>query len=102
MSGPSALFEFFRRFRTVREQAWSSCRVSVAGCQLSVTASVRVSAGAQKEIHKMAVPVSQAWTVASYVLKQKLKGRKKYPLVLMLEPLFRCNTIGRAACRHLA
>src|ERR1700710_2951574 len=39
----------------------------------------------------MAVPVSQAWTVASYVLGQKLRGRKRYPLVLMLEPLFRCN-----------
>jgi hypothetical protein len=39
----------------------------------------------------MAVPVSQAWTVATYVLGQKLKGRKRYPLVLMLEPLFRCN-----------
>src|SRR3979490_1080475 len=39
----------------------------------------------------MAVPVSQMWTVASYVLKQKLAGRKRYPLVLMLEPLFRCN-----------
>ena len=39
----------------------------------------------------MAVPVSQALTVASYVLKQKLSGRKKYPLVLMLEPLFMCN-----------
>jgi hopanoid biosynthesis associated radical SAM protein HpnH len=31
------------------------------------------------------------WTVASYVLKQKLRGVKRYPLVLMLEPLFRCN-----------
>src|SRR6516162_9710398 len=39
----------------------------------------------------MPVPVSQAWTVASYVLKQKWKGRKQYPLVLMLEPLYRCN-----------
>ncbi|MEO0794429.1 MAG: adenosyl-hopene transferase HpnH [Verrucomicrobiota bacterium] len=39
----------------------------------------------------MPVPVSQAATVASYVLKQKLAGRKHYPLVLMLEPLFRCN-----------
>src|ERR1700744_3935733 len=39
----------------------------------------------------MAVPISQAWTVASYVMKQKLSGRKRYPLVLMLEPLFRCN-----------
>ena len=39
----------------------------------------------------MAVPLSQALTVATYVLKQKLAGRKQYPLVLMLEPLFRCN-----------
>jgi hopanoid biosynthesis associated radical SAM protein HpnH len=39
----------------------------------------------------MSVPVSQAWTVATYVLSQKLRGRKRYPLVLMLEPLFRCN-----------
>ncbi len=45
----------------------------------------------------MAVPVSQAWTVASYVVKQKLKGRKRYPLVLMLEPLFRCN-LACAGC----
>ena len=45
----------------------------------------------------MAVPVSQAWTVATYVLKQKLKGRKQYPLVLMLEPLFRCN-LACAGC----
>ena len=45
----------------------------------------------------MAVPVSQAWTVASYVLKQKLTGRKRYPLVLMLEPLFRCN-LACAGC----
>lgn len=27
----------------------------------------------------------------SYVLSQKIRGRKRYPLVLMLEPLFRCN-----------
>src|SRR5579875_1112382 len=45
----------------------------------------------------MAVPVSQALTVAGYVLKQKIKGRKKYPLVLMLEPLFRCN-LACAGC----
>ncbi len=37
------------------------------------------------------------WTVATYVLKQKLKGRKRYPLVLMLEPLFRCN-LACAGC----
>jgi len=45
----------------------------------------------------MPVPVSQMWTVATYVLKQKLKGRKQYPLVLMLEPLFRCN-LACAGC----
>ena len=45
----------------------------------------------------MGVPVSQMWTVATYVLKQKLQGRKHYPLVLMLEPLFRCN-LACAGC----
>ena len=45
----------------------------------------------------MSVPVSQMWTVASYVLKQKIKGNKRYPLVLMLEPLFRCN-LACAGC----
>jgi hopanoid biosynthesis associated radical SAM protein HpnH len=45
----------------------------------------------------MPVPVSQAWTVASYVLKQKFNGRKQYPLVLMLEPLYRCN-LACAGC----
>jgi len=37
------------------------------------------------------------WTVASYLVKQKLAGRKRYPFVLMLEPLFRCN-LACAGC----
>ena len=45
----------------------------------------------------MPVPISQAFTVATYVLKQKLMGRKRYPFVLMLEPLFRCN-LACAGC----
>lgn len=45
----------------------------------------------------MPVPVSQMWTVASYVLKQRLLRRRRYPLVLMLEPLFRCN-LSCAGC----
>ncbi|PYY11620.1 MAG: adenosyl-hopene transferase HpnH [Acidobacteria bacterium] len=45
----------------------------------------------------MAGPISQMWTVSTYVLKQKLAGRKRYPLVLMLEPLFRCN-LACAGC----
>jgi hopanoid biosynthesis associated radical SAM protein HpnH len=46
---------------------------------------------------RVGVPVSQIWTVATYVLKQKVKGRKRFPLVLMLEPLFRCN-LACAGC----
>ena len=39
----------------------------------------------------MSIPVAQMMAVTSYVMRQKVAGRKKYPLVLMLEPLFRCN-----------
>lgn len=39
----------------------------------------------------MGVPVSQMWTVAKYVLGKKIRRVQRYPIVLMLEPLFRCN-----------
>src|SRR5215467_1051261 len=39
----------------------------------------------------MAVPLIQQYTVARYIVGQKLRGVSRYPLVLMLEPLFRCN-----------
>ncbi len=39
----------------------------------------------------MSVPLQQVVRVGAYVVKQHLAGRKRYPLVLMLEPLFRCN-----------
>ncbi|MEO0983714.1 MAG: adenosyl-hopene transferase HpnH [Pseudomonadota bacterium] len=45
----------------------------------------------------MPVPVKQQAAVAAYIAKQKLLGRKRYPLVLMLEPLFRCN-LACAGC----
>ncbi|QDU59479.1 molybdenum cofactor biosynthesis protein A [Planctomycetes bacterium Pan216] len=45
----------------------------------------------------MAVPISQMWTVARYVLSNRLRGTERYPLVLMLEPLFRCN-LACAGC----
>ena len=45
----------------------------------------------------MGVPASQAMTVATYVLKQRLAKRERYPLVLMLEPLLRCN-LSCAGC----
>jgi len=39
----------------------------------------------------MSVPISQMIAVATYILRQKNAGKTRYPLVLMLEPLFRCN-----------
>ncbi len=45
----------------------------------------------------MAVPLIQQYRVATYLLKKKLCSEKRYPLVLMLEPLFRCN-LACAGC----
>jgi hopanoid biosynthesis associated radical SAM protein HpnH len=45
----------------------------------------------------LGVPFSQQLRVGAYVVKQHLKGAKRYPLVLMLEPLFRCN-LACAGC----
>jgi hopanoid biosynthesis associated radical SAM protein HpnH len=39
----------------------------------------------------MGVPFLKEMRIGAYLLKQKLLGRERYPLVLMLEPLFRCN-----------
>ncbi|MDP6120938.1 MAG: adenosyl-hopene transferase HpnH [Rhodospirillales bacterium] len=39
----------------------------------------------------MAVPLIQQIRVGAYILGKRLKGVARYPLVLMLEPLFRCN-----------
>ena len=39
----------------------------------------------------MAIPFFKEMRIGGYLIKQKLLGRKRYPLVLMLEPLFRCN-----------
>jgi len=45
----------------------------------------------------VAVPLRQAIRVGAYVVGQHLKGVRRYPLVLMLEPLFRCN-LACAGC----
>src|SRR6478736_3098752 len=45
----------------------------------------------------MGIPLTQALSIGTYVLGQHLRGRKRYPLVLMLEPLFRCN-LACAGC----
>jgi hopanoid biosynthesis associated radical SAM protein HpnH len=45
----------------------------------------------------MSVPLRQQLKVGLYVLKKKLRAERRYPLVLMLEPLFRCN-LACAGC----
>ena len=45
----------------------------------------------------MAVPLRQQLRIGAYILRQRLAGRERYPLVLMLEPLFRCN-LACAGC----
>ncbi|MEM5384456.1 adenosyl-hopene transferase HpnH [Paraburkholderia phymatum] len=39
----------------------------------------------------MSIPMLQKVRVGAYIMRQHLKGNKRYPLALMLEPLFRCN-----------
>ena len=39
----------------------------------------------------MSIPAIQQLRVGAYILGKRLRGVEKYPLVLMLEPLFRCN-----------
>jgi len=45
----------------------------------------------------MSVPLLQQYRVGKYIISKKLRGIEKYPLVLMLEPLFRCN-LACAGC----
>ncbi|HEV2603320.1 MAG TPA: adenosyl-hopene transferase HpnH [Microvirga sp.] len=45
----------------------------------------------------MSVPLRQQIKVGAYIMKKRLTGQKRYPLVLMLEPLFRCN-LACAGC----
>ena len=45
----------------------------------------------------MGIPFIQQYCVARHVIIQKLHRKQRYPLVLMLEPLFRCN-LACAGC----
>ena len=50
---------------------------------------------------EMQIPFFKEMKIGAYLLKQKLLGRKRYPLVLMLEPLFRCNLACVGAARSI-
>jgi hopanoid biosynthesis associated radical SAM protein HpnH len=45
----------------------------------------------------MPIPFFKEAKIGAYLVKQRLAGRRRYPLVLMLEPLFRCN-LACAGC----
>ena len=45
----------------------------------------------------MAIPLLQKLRIGAYIVRQQIAGRRRYPLVLMLEPLFRCN-LACAGC----
>src|SRR5579862_3574932 len=65
--------------------------MSAAGRPPRSRSSSRRNAKTKKGIVVVTVSLRQMTAVGSYILRQRLKGRKRYPLVLMLEPLFRCN-----------
>jgi hopanoid biosynthesis associated radical SAM protein HpnH len=43
------------------------------------------------------IPFLQKYRIARYIIGAKLRGQHRYPLVLMLEPLFQCN-LACAGC----
>jgi hopanoid biosynthesis associated radical SAM protein HpnH len=45
----------------------------------------------------VAIPFLQKARIGAYIVRQQIAGRRRYPLVLMLEPLFRCN-LACAGC----
>src|SRR5215510_16316224 len=45
----------------------------------------------------MAIPLRQSLAILRYIARQRLRGVERYPLVLMLEPLFQCN-LACAGC----
>ncbi len=45
----------------------------------------------------MSIPLLQKARIGAYIVRQQLARRRRYPLVLMLEPLFRCN-LACAGC----
>jgi MoaA/NifB/PqqE/SkfB family radical SAM enzyme len=45
----------------------------------------------------MSIPLRQKIAVAAYLVRQRLRGVEKFPLVLQLEPLYQCN-LACAGC----
>src|SRR5438067_13166268 len=71
----------------------SACRRNSPTAPRLPRAAPRKPSNNQKStrIRTLGVSLRQKIKVGTYVLRQRLTGRTRYPLVLMLEPLFRCN-----------
>ena len=48
----------------------------------------------------MGFPCRLSFSLSKYLIKNRLEGRKRFPMVLMLEPLFRCN-LACAGCGRI-
>lgn len=57
----------------------------------------RMSAGEGYKDIVVGVPLIQQIRIGAYLMRQRISGNQRYPLVLMLEPLFRCN-LACAGC----
>ena len=50
----------------------------------------------------MTVPLRQGMKIGSYIMRQRLAGRERFPLLVELEPLFQCNLecVGCGKIQH--
>src|SRR6202047_2442732 len=72
---------------------------AASGCRRSLPTSPVIVSGGDDFSGEcvLAVPLRQTIRVGAYVLGRHFRGVRRYPLVLMLEPLFRCN-LACAGC----
>src|SRR5580658_4826930 len=66
-------------------------RAAAAGASVGGACRWRSESTSQVKEPGMTIPFFKELKIGAYLLRQKLAGRTRYPLVLMLEPLFRCN-----------
>src|SRR3974390_3098953 len=81
----------------LKSRKWTARRNTSSSVCRSSSGIEAAAYGRELTRHIVGIPVHQMAKVGSYLLKQHLSGRKRYPLVLMLEPLFRCN-LACAGC----
>src|SRR5690606_6964735 len=66
-------------------------RVTTRGIRLAPPRHLR------RPANRMAIPITQMLAVARHIVRQRLARQPRYALVLMLEPLLRCN-LSCAGC----